>query len=222
MAEWIRLSETVTCASGLHCSGWVFVSSVWCWSWLLPTSQPYNQAWKLEYGHQPLMSLEGAQVDSTTETARERERGRDREREGRREGGVFVAMAKGSSSSCWFACAVAHPFPFFSSASLSPLCNRQPFRREICTLRGRLWTFLLQSFYAVRHTQGWETLSSKHREKILAGKKGYPCFSPQTGYSCYSVCGLFFFSWPSLALRQWLCIITDEPKPLEQMTGFNA
>uniref|UniRef100_A0AAQ5XV09 BTB domain-containing protein n=1 Tax=Amphiprion ocellaris TaxID=80972 RepID=A0AAQ5XV09_AMPOC len=39
--------------------------------------------------------------------------------------------------------------------------------QEICTLRGRLWTFLLQTFYAVRHTQGWETLSSKHRERIL-------------------------------------------------------
>ncbi|XP_034559467.1 AP2-interacting clathrin-endocytosis protein [Notolabrus celidotus] len=46
--------------------------------------------------------------------------------------------------------------------------QEEPFRREICTLRGRLWTFLLQTFYAVRHTQGWETLSSKHREKILA------------------------------------------------------
>ncbi|TMS20811.1 BTB/POZ domain-containing protein 8 [Larimichthys crocea] len=43
-----------------------------------------------------------------------------------------------------------------------------PFRREICTLCGRLWTFLLQTFYAVRHTQGWETLSYKHRERILA------------------------------------------------------
>uniref|UniRef100_A0A3B5K608 BTB domain containing 8 n=1 Tax=Takifugu rubripes TaxID=31033 RepID=A0A3B5K608_TAKRU len=44
----------------------------------------------------------------------------------------------------------------------------EPFRQEICTLRGWLWTFLLQSFYAIRHTQGWETLSSKHRERILA------------------------------------------------------
>lgn len=73
----IRLSETVTCASGLHNSGCV----------------------KLACGHQPLtslMSLKGAQVDSATETA---EGGRDREK-GRREGGVFVAMAKGSSSSC--------------------------------------------------------------------------------------------------------------------------
>nr|XP_046248339.1 AP2-interacting clathrin-endocytosis protein [Scatophagus argus]XP_046248340.1 AP2-interacting clathrin-endocytosis protein [Scatophagus argus] len=46
--------------------------------------------------------------------------------------------------------------------------QEEPFRQEICTLRGRLWTFLLQSFYAVRHTRGWETLSSKHRERILA------------------------------------------------------
>ncbi|KAM7388727.1 hypothetical protein PAMP_024884 [Pampus punctatissimus] len=46
--------------------------------------------------------------------------------------------------------------------------QEEPFRREICTLHGRLWTFLLQTFYAVRHTQGWETLSSKHRERILA------------------------------------------------------
>ncbi|XP_069560067.1 BTB/POZ domain-containing protein 8 [Brachyistius frenatus] len=46
--------------------------------------------------------------------------------------------------------------------------QEEPFRQEICTLRGRLWTFLLQTFYAVRHTQGWELLSSKHRERILA------------------------------------------------------
>ncbi|XP_018525493.1 LOW QUALITY PROTEIN: AP2-interacting clathrin-endocytosis protein [Lates calcarifer] len=46
--------------------------------------------------------------------------------------------------------------------------QEEPFRQEICTLRGRLWTFLLQTFYAVRHTQGWETLSPKHRERILA------------------------------------------------------
>ncbi|KAI4828389.1 hypothetical protein KUCAC02_022485, partial [Chaenocephalus aceratus] len=46
--------------------------------------------------------------------------------------------------------------------------QEEPFRQEICTLRARLWTFLLQTFYAVRHTQGWETLSTKHRERILA------------------------------------------------------
>ncbi|XP_071005806.1 BTB/POZ domain-containing protein 8 isoform X2 [Oncorhynchus clarkii lewisi] len=46
--------------------------------------------------------------------------------------------------------------------------REEPFRREIVALRARLWTFLLQSFYAVRHTRGWETLPSKHRERILA------------------------------------------------------
>ncbi|KAJ7986415.1 hypothetical protein DPEC_G00339660 [Dallia pectoralis] len=46
--------------------------------------------------------------------------------------------------------------------------EEQPFRREISALHARLWTFLLQSFYAVRHTPGWETLPSKHRDRILA------------------------------------------------------
>ncbi|KAB5584231.1 hypothetical protein PHYPO_G00105010 [Pangasianodon hypophthalmus] len=46
--------------------------------------------------------------------------------------------------------------------------NMEPFRREVCLLRARLWTFLLQSFFAVRHTKGWETLHPRHREWILA------------------------------------------------------
>ncbi|XP_058258546.1 BTB/POZ domain-containing protein 8 isoform X2 [Hemibagrus wyckioides] len=46
--------------------------------------------------------------------------------------------------------------------------NMEPFRREVCLLRARLWTFLLQSFFAVRHTRGWETLHPRHREQILA------------------------------------------------------
>ncbi|XP_053539618.1 BTB/POZ domain-containing protein 8 isoform X1 [Ictalurus punctatus] len=45
--------------------------------------------------------------------------------------------------------------------------NIEPFRREVCLLRARLWTFLLQSFFAVRHTRGWETLHPRHRERIL-------------------------------------------------------
>ncbi|XP_034438616.1 AP2-interacting clathrin-endocytosis protein isoform X2 [Hippoglossus hippoglossus] len=70
-------------------------------------------------------------------------------------------------------------------------------RQEICTLRGRLWTFLLQTFYAVRHTQGWEALSSKHRERILAeaidtgdnrrlGKKPILSSSQQRAVKCSS------------------------------------
>ncbi|XP_035503556.1 AP2-interacting clathrin-endocytosis protein isoform X2 [Scophthalmus maximus] len=75
--------------------------------------------------------------------------------------------------------------------------QEEPFRREICTLRGRLWTFLLQTFYAVRHTQGWESLSSKHRERILAdaidkgdnrrlGKKPVFTSSQQRAVKCSS------------------------------------
>uniref|UniRef100_A0A8B9KYK8 BTB/POZ domain-containing protein n=1 Tax=Astyanax mexicanus TaxID=7994 RepID=A0A8B9KYK8_ASTMX len=40
----------------------------------------------------------------------------------------------------------------------------------VCLLRARLWTFLLQSFFAVRHTRGWDTLPPRHRERILAGR----------------------------------------------------
>ncbi|KAJ8375287.1 hypothetical protein SKAU_G00058670 [Synaphobranchus kaupii] len=46
--------------------------------------------------------------------------------------------------------------------------DQESFRHEVRTLRARLWTFLLQSFYAVRHTQGWHSLSLKHREQIQA------------------------------------------------------
>lgn len=66
------------------------------------------------------------------------------------------------------------PHPFLShSLSLftHSLVVLQPFRREVCLLRARLWTFLLQSFFAVRHTRGWETLHPRHREQILAGKE---------------------------------------------------
>uniref|UniRef100_A0A3B3VHI1 BTB domain containing 8 n=1 Tax=Poecilia latipinna TaxID=48699 RepID=A0A3B3VHI1_9TELE len=71
------------------------------------------------------------------------------------------------------------PLPFFC---LSPLCHRQPFRQEIGTLRGRLWTFLLQTSYAARHTPGWEALSPKHKERILAGKGWNSVSKPRSVY----------------------------------------
>lgn len=71
------------------------------------------------------------------------------------------------------------PLPFFC---LSPLCHRQPFRQEIGTLRGRLWTFLLQTSYAARHTPGWEALSPKHKERILAGKGWNSVLNPGSEY----------------------------------------
>ncbi|XP_035503558.2 AP2-interacting clathrin-endocytosis protein isoform X4 [Scophthalmus maximus] len=94
-------------------------------------------------------------------------------------------------------CTPFHSSPPPPSLSSPPLYFHQPFRREICTLRGRLWTFLLQTFYAVRHTQGWESLSSKHRERILAdaidkgdnrrlGKKPVFTSSQQRAVKCSS------------------------------------
>ncbi|XP_076134541.1 BTB/POZ domain-containing protein 8 [Alosa pseudoharengus] len=44
----------------------------------------------------------------------------------------------------------------------------EPFRREVRALRAKLWTFLLQSYFAVRHTKGWESLPARHRERIQA------------------------------------------------------
>lgn len=131
-------------------------------------------------------------------------------------------------------CCSAPPFPFFSSASLPPSLSlspspsvRQPFRQEICALRVRLWTFLLQSFYAVRHTQGWETLSPKHRERILAGKE-----IPLFGFSCCGVWGCFFCCCffappPSLPNPAWRrgsssASLQMSRSPLEHMMRFNA
>ncbi|KAG9341508.1 hypothetical protein JZ751_019013 [Albula glossodonta] len=57
--------------------------------------------------------------------------------------------------------------------------DEESFRYEVRALRARLWTFLLQSFFAVRHTQGWQSLPLNHRERIQAGRTEHfnPCFS---------------------------------------------
>lgn len=118
--------------------------------------------------------------------------------EQREKGGGICCHGEGFLKQLLIRLCFSAPLPFFSS--LSPLYYRQPFRQEICALRGRLWTFLLQTFYAVRHTQGWETLSSKHRERILAGKEFYSIYG--TYYiqahrrflmRCVDVSGFFFF-----------------------------
>lgn len=132
-------------------------------------------------------------------------RGGGRRGRGQREGwGICCHGERFSKQLLICLCSGAPPFPFFSSfapalslspslsVSLSPSCAltlslrpsvRQPFRQEICSLRVRLWTFLLQSFYAVRHTQGWESLSAKHQERILAGKEN-PSFTVFTLCMC--------------------------------------
>ncbi|XP_035379818.1 AP2-interacting clathrin-endocytosis protein isoform X1 [Electrophorus electricus] len=45
--------------------------------------------------------------------------------------------------------------------------DMEPFGREVRLLHAKLWTFLLQSLFAVRHTRGWQTLPPRHRERIL-------------------------------------------------------
>ncbi|NWH61407.1 K1107 protein, partial [Geococcyx californianus] len=42
------------------------------------------------------------------------------------------------------------------------------FTCEIQTLRDKLWVFLVQSFYAVRHTEGWKLMRPDHQQQIQA------------------------------------------------------
>ncbi|XP_063263562.1 BTB/POZ domain-containing protein 8 isoform X2 [Prinia subflava] len=42
------------------------------------------------------------------------------------------------------------------------------FTCKIQALRDKLWVFLVQSFYAVRHTEGWKLLRPDHQQKIQA------------------------------------------------------
>ncbi|XP_058159154.1 BTB/POZ domain-containing protein 8 isoform X2 [Dasypus novemcinctus] len=42
------------------------------------------------------------------------------------------------------------------------------FTCKIQALRDKLWIFLVQSFYAVRHTESWKLMSTDHQEKIQA------------------------------------------------------
>ncbi|XP_030228001.1 collagen alpha-1(I) chain [Gadus morhua] len=48
-----------------------------------------------------------------------------------------------------------------------PTVELEPLRAELSSLRARLWLFLRQSFFAVRHTQGWEVLLPRHRDLLL-------------------------------------------------------
>lgn len=132
MAEWIRHSETVMSASGLHRSGCVCACVISAAEevgpWLLPTFRHclYNQAWKLEYGHQPLTSLmspKGAQEDSATKTAKG-----GKGREGRR--GVCCHGERFSKQLLIRLCRYAPLSILLPSLSLSPtvcpLCYGQP------------------------------------------------------------------------------------------------
>uniref|UniRef100_A0A669QWP5 BTB/POZ domain-containing protein 8 n=1 Tax=Phasianus colchicus TaxID=9054 RepID=A0A669QWP5_PHACC len=46
--------------------------------------------------------------------------------------------------------------------------NELGFTCKIQALRDKLWVFLVQSFYAVRHTEGWKLMRPDHQQKIQA------------------------------------------------------
>ncbi|XP_053326209.1 BTB/POZ domain-containing protein 8 isoform X2 [Spea bombifrons] len=46
--------------------------------------------------------------------------------------------------------------------------NEMGFTCKIQAVRDKLWTFLLQSFYAVRHTEGWKLMRASNQQKIQA------------------------------------------------------
>ena len=49
---------------------------------------------------------------------------------------------------------------------------------EIQALRDKLWIFLVQSFYAVRHTESWKLMSTDDQQKIQAGMLALRFFIP--------------------------------------------
>ncbi|XP_041126419.1 AP2-interacting clathrin-endocytosis protein isoform X2 [Polyodon spathula] len=48
------------------------------------------------------------------------------------------------------------------------LMDEMGFACVIQALHEKLWTFLVQSFYAVRHTEGWNLMKTQHREQVQA------------------------------------------------------
>ncbi|KAM6454376.1 BTB/POZ domain-containing protein 8 isoform 1-T1 [Liasis olivaceus] len=79
------------------------------------------------------------------------------------------------------------------------------FMCRIQALRDKLWIFLLQSFFAVRHTEGWKLLKAADQEKIQAAAldKGddrrptkKPIFSSSQLNRCFAgTCGLQPTAW---------------------------
>ncbi|NWX94968.1 K1107 protein, partial [Nothoprocta ornata] len=60
------------------------------------------------------------------------------------------------------------------------------FTCKIQALRDKLWVFLVQSFYAVRHTESWKLMRPDHQQKIEAGTCGV-----QRHYSYLIICSVY-------------------------------
>ncbi|OXB57914.1 hypothetical protein ASZ78_003900, partial [Callipepla squamata] len=76
---------------------------------------------------------------------------------------IFSAIEKNinNESSCFLLVAVD---TLLDSADVKEL----GFTCKIQALRDKLWVFLVQSFYAVRHTEGWKLMRPDHQQKIQA------------------------------------------------------
>ncbi|XP_024907859.1 uncharacterized protein KIAA1107 homolog isoform X7 [Pteropus alecto] len=57
------------------------------------------------------------------------------------------------------------------------------FTCKIQALRDKLWIFLVQSFYAVRHTESWKLMSTNDQQKIQAAVKSRPVSKATNGTS---------------------------------------
>ncbi|XP_053928474.1 BTB/POZ domain-containing protein 8 isoform X3 [Cuculus canorus] len=76
---------------------------------------------------------------------------------------IFNAIEKGinNENSCFLLVAV-------DTLLDSTDVKEKGFTCEIQALRDKLWVFLVQSFYAVRHTEGWKLMRPDHQQKIQA------------------------------------------------------
>ncbi|NWH36250.1 K1107 protein, partial [Chloropsis hardwickii] len=76
---------------------------------------------------------------------------------------IFNAIEKSinNENSCLFLVAVDM---LLDSANVKEM----GFTCKIQALRDKLWVFLVQSFYAVRHTEGWKLMRPDHQQKIQA------------------------------------------------------
>ncbi|NWX55251.1 K1107 protein, partial [Promerops cafer] len=76
---------------------------------------------------------------------------------------IFNAIEKGinNENSCFLLVAVDM---LLDSANVKEM----GFTCKIQALRDKLWVFLVQSFYAVRHTEGWKLMRPDHQQKIQA------------------------------------------------------
>ncbi|XP_041277782.1 BTB/POZ domain-containing protein 8 [Onychostruthus taczanowskii] len=76
---------------------------------------------------------------------------------------IFSAIEKGinNENSCFLLVAVDMLLDFANVKEMGFTCKIQ-------ALRDKLWVFLVQSFYAVRHTEGWKLMRPDHQQKIQA------------------------------------------------------